>query len=287
MTTLRERMIKDMQLRGFSISTQKIYVYLIACLAKHYNLSPDKITGKEVQNYILFLMNKRKLHWSSVNQATCALRFFYGQTLQRSDIILSIPKRKTPKQLPEILSTEELERFFAVTQNRKHRAMFMTAYAAGLRVSEVVRLKVTDIDSSRMMIQIKKGKGQRDRYSILSAKLLKELRTYWEQYKPKEWLFPSYKQGYPLGKTTPQIIFMNSKKKAGITKKVSFHTLRHCFATHLLETGVNIRTIQILMGHSTIRTTSIYLHVARKNLTATQSPLELLDIPDIKLVKKI
>lgn len=161
----------------------------------------------------------------------------------------------------------------------------MTAYAAGLRIGEVVHLKIGDIDSSRMMIRIKNGKGQKDRYTMLSVRLLKELRSYWRAYHPQTWLFPGRKTESPLTVQTPRLVFQISRKKAGITKKVCFHTLRHCFATHLLEAGVDLRTIQILLGHSKIITTSMYLHVTRKNIAATQSPLDLLEIPDTRKIK--
>lgn len=282
MTTLREQMIRDMRLRRFAANTQKNYVSAVAKMAQHYNMSPCKIDGKKVQDYILYLMYERKLAWSSVNIVTSALRFLYNQTLNRADIALAIPSRKTPKPLPEILSAEELQRLFAVVRNGKHRMIFMTAYAAGLRIGEVVHLKIGDIDSSRMMIRIKNGKGQKDRYTMLSVRLLKELRSYWRAYHPQTWLFPGRKTESPLTVQTPRLVFQISRKKAGITKKVCFHTLRHCFATHLLEAGVDLRTIQILLGHSKIITTSMYLHVTRKNIAATQSPLDLLEIPDTR-----
>lgn len=282
MSTLREQMIQDMQLRRFSNHTQKAYVNAVAGLAQHYHLSPDKLNRQKLRDYILFLINERKLAWSSVNVAVAGLSFFYTHTLRWRNILFSIPSRKTPRRLPEIFSRSELLRLFANVNNQKHRILMMTAYAGGLRISEVIRLKVTDIDSARMMIRIEKGKGEKDRYTILSPRLLTELRSYWRAYRPTIWLFPRGKSTHLLSRETPHLIFRKTKEKAGITKKVTFHSLRHSFATHLLETGVDIRTIQILLGHSSIVTTARYLHVARKNLDSAQSPLDLLHVPDFK-----
>ena len=195
---------------------------------------------------------------------------------------LAIPPRKQKKQLPEILSTEELERLFASAANPKHRMMLMTTYAGGLRVSEVVRLKVNHIESDRMMIRVDDGKGNKDRYTILSERLLKELRIYWTMYHPTLWLFPSKDPNKPMHIGTAQKIYYTAKKRAKIKRAKGIHTLRHCFATHLLEAGEDLPTIQILMGHTSITTTMVYLHVTRKKLASTRSPFDLLEIPDGK-----
>ena len=247
-------------------------------LAKFYNQSPEKIDKQKIQEYLLYLMKDRKLSWSSCNVAVSGLRFFYTQTLGMDAMFLNIPPRKKNSTLPEILSAEELERLFAALTNQKHRTLLMTTYAAGLRVSEVVSLKVTDIDSQRMMIRVQQGKGRKDRYTILSQRLLKELRIYWRMYRPSEWLFSSRNPEHPLTDRTAQIIYYNAKDKAGIKKGKGIHTLRHCFATHLLEAGVDLRTIQMLMGHTSIMTTMVYLQVTRKHLSSIQSPLDLLEI---------
>lgn len=282
MTYLRKKMTAEMQLRRFSANTQESYLRSVSGLASHYRISPDKISGCQLKSYVLFLTNKRKLKWSSINAITAGIRFFYAETLDRRDLALSIPQRKTPRHLPEILSKSELLMLFSSVKNHKHRTILMTTYGGGLRISEVLRLKVGDIDSSRMMIRIEKGKGNKDRYTILSPRLLAELRSYWLEYRPDHWLFPNKITKERLTRSTPHLIFKAAKKKASITKKVTFHSLRHAFATHLLEADVDIRTIQILLGHSSITSTAKYLHVARKDLGSVKSPLDLLHVPDLK-----
>jgi site-specific recombinase XerD len=189
-----------------------------------------------------------------------------------------MPPYKKVNKLPEILSTDEVERLLCAVTNQKHRTVLMSAYAAGLRLSEIVNLKLGDIDSKRMMIHVKQGKGSKDRYTILSKRLLEQLRIYWKGYRPSEWLFSGRKPGQPISPSTAAAIYYNAKDKAGIKKGKGIHTLRHCFATHLLEAGVDLRTIQVLMGHSSIMTTIIYLKVSRKRLSSVQSPLDLLNI---------
>jgi site-specific recombinase XerD len=273
-------MIKEMTIRGFSPRTQEAYLSAVAGLAKHYRQSPDKITKGMIREYLLYLIQERKLAWDSCNVAVSGIRFFYTHTLGRKSVSLSIPPRKKVRKLPEILGAEELESLFAALSNQKHRTLLMTTYSAGLRLSEVVHLRVTDIDSKRMMIRVQQGKGRRDRYTILSKRLLTELRAYWRMYRPPVWLFYGTKKTRPLTDRSAQAIYYNAKKKAGITKGKGIHMLRHCFATHLLEAGVNLRTIQMLMGHTSIMTTMIYLQVTRKQISSTQSPLDLLEIPE-------
>jgi len=192
----------------------------------------------------------------------------------------AIPPRKTPQQLPEVLGRQELERLFLCTPNAKHRVVLMTTYAAGLRASEALHLQAKDIDSGRMMIRVRQGKGEKDRYTLLSNRLLEELRCYWRQYRPRPWLFPGQEATRPLTYRSAIALFTKAKENAGITKQGGLHMLRHSFATHLLEAGVDTRTIQLLMGHSSIRTTVRYLQLTCKTIGATQSPLDLLDIPD-------
>jgi len=284
MTQLRKKMIADMQLRRFSEATQESYIRSVSRLAGYYHISPDKINGSQLKDYVLFLTNRRNLSWSSINTITAGIRFFYTNILGRKDISLAIPPRKTPRRLPEVFSRSELLSLFSSTANLKHRTILMTAYGCGLRVSEVISLKVANIDSSRMMVKIEHGKGDKDRYTILSPRLLKELRSYWKVYHPdpKSWLFVNRSTKERLTRATPQLVFKKAKNKAGIKKNVTFHSLRSSFATHMLEAGVNIRTIQILLGHSSITSTSKYLHVARKDLGSVKSPLDLLYVPDIK-----
>jgi len=281
MTPLRQKMINEMTLRRFAPKTQEAYVAAVAGLARYYKQSPEKIDKQMIQDYLLYLMEDRKLSWNSCNVAVSGIRFFYTQTLGMDSIYLSIPPRKSDSILPEIFSVEELEKLFSALSNQKHRTMLMTTYAAGLRVSEVVGLKVTDIDSNRMMIRVKQGKGRKDRYTILSRKLLAELRIYYRMYRPPIWLFYSGKKTKrPLCVNTPQRVYTQAKEKAGLTKGKGIHTLRHCFATHLLEAGVDLRTIQMLMGHCCITTTMTYLQVTRKHLGSVKSPLDLLDIAE-------
>ena len=284
MTPLRKKMIADMQLRRFSANTQESYVRSVLGLARHYHKSPDNIDIEQLKEYVLFLTNEKNLSWSSINTITAGIRFLFEQTM-RKDIALAIPPRKTPRHLPEILSRDELVNLFGSVKNLKHRLVLMTAYACGLRIGEVVNLKVNDIDSSRMMIRICQAKGAKDRYTVLSPHLLVELRSYWKMYRPSLWLFPNEKTKEKLTRSTPRLVFKAAKKKAGITKNVTFHSLRHAFASHLLEAGVDIRTIQILLGHSSITSTAKYLHVARKDLGSAKSPLDLLYIPDPKSFK--
>lgn len=279
-------MINEMTLRRFSLKTQEAYVAAVAGLARYYKQSPEKINKQMIQDYLLYLMQKRKLAWSSCNVVVSGLVFFYSKTLGMDSMYLSMPPRKKDNKLPEILSAEELEQLFAALTNQKHRTVLMTTYAAGLRVSEVVGLKVTDIDSKRMMIRIEQGKGRKDRYTILSERLLKELRIYWRMYRPSSWLFYSTRREKPLTDRSAQRIYYHAKDEAGIQKGKGIHTLRHCFATHLLEAGVDLRVIQMLMGHKSILTTMGYLQVTRKHLSSAQSPLDLLKIPEnTKLLK--
>ncbi|MHB8280904.1 MAG: tyrosine-type recombinase/integrase [Candidatus Humimicrobiaceae bacterium] len=286
MTPLRSKMIEEMQLRRFSINTQESYLRSVRELAKHYNKSPDSISTEKIKEYVLFLTNEKKLCWGSINAITAGIRFFYTQTLKREDIALAIPPRKTPRRLPEVLGADELVRLFESVNNIKHKTILITAYACGLRVSEVINLKVGDIDSSRMVVRVEHGKGDKDRYTILSPRLLKQLRLYWLKYRPKHWLFFNQISKDKLSRATPQLVFKAAKKKAKIDKNVTFHSLRHGFATNLLEAGTDIRTIQILMGHSSISSTSIYLHVARKDLGSLKSPLDLLYVLNPKSLTK-
>lgn len=279
MSVLRAKMVREMQLRRLAPTTQKAYVRLVAELARFYRRSPDQLNHEEVKSYLLHLMRVRKLDWSTVNTASCAIRFFFSEVLGKPEVAWAIPPRKRPSRLPEVLSAEEVQRLFAAAGCLKHRVLLMTTYAAGLRVSEVVALKVADIDSSRRMLRVRAGKGEKDRYTVLSPRLLRELRVYWRVYRPAEWLFPGGTAGRPIGPGTAGKVYRTAKEKAGITKRGGIHTLRHCFATHLLEAGVDVRTIQLLMGHNSIRTTIHYVHLTAKTLAGTPSPLDLLAPP--------
>ena len=281
MTELRQKMIDDMKLRRFAQKTQDAYVGAVAGLARHYKQSPDLLDKEKIQKYLLHLMEERHLAWSTCNVAVAAMRFFYTQTLGWDAVHLGIPPMRSQTKLPEIFSFEELERLFKCATSLKNRVLLMTTYGAGLRVSEVVNLKLSDIDSSRMTIKVCQGKGNKDRYTILSSRLLTELRVYYREYKPPVWLFYGSYTGEQMSVGTAQTLYYTAKERAGITKKGGIHTLRHCFATHLLEAGVDLRTIQSLMGHSSLITTMGYLRVTSKKLSATKSPLDLIETPAV------
>lgn len=278
MGMLRDRMIRELRLRRYAPGTQKSYLEAVVGLTKHFRIAPDQLSAKQVQDYLLYLMMERKLHWNTVNTICSGLTFFYTQTLKRPDVAAAMPLRRTPRQLPEVLSALELQALFAAADNQQHRALLMTTYGGGLRVSEVIKLRPRDIDSQRMMIRVVAGKRARDRYTLLSVRLLEELRAYWRAYRPLTWLFPARRPEKPFNDDKAREVFNRAKAKAGIRKAGSIHLLRHCFATHLLEAGVDLRTIQILMGHASIDSTIWYLHVTRKKLDATQNPLDLLDL---------
>ena len=269
-------MIRDMQLRRLADRTQESYLYAVTGLAQYYKESPDRITEKKVQDYLLYLLNERKLSWSACDLYASALEFFYRVTLGRPLTQFRLPPRQHAQRLPEILSAQELERLFAAAENPKHRAMLMTAYDGGLRLSEVLRLKVADIDSQRMTLRVEQGKRNKDRYTLLSQRLLEQLRAYWKRYRPAVWLFPGRDPQKPLTPSSLGQIYTRAKQKAGIRKEGGMHTLRHCFGTHLLEAGEDLRTIQVLMGHKNLQSTARYLQMSSRKLQATRSPLDLL-----------
>ena len=277
MGVLRERMEREMVLRRMTFRTRRSYTEAVAALAKYYRRSPALLNEEEIQSYLLYLIEERKLAHSSCKVALHGLRFFYHETLKREDLNFDVPRARTPQKLPEILSREEIEHLFAAATQFKHRVLLMTAYAAGLRVSEVCALKVGDIDSQRMTIRVEQGKGNKDRYSLLSPQLLKDLRHYWQMDRPRVWLFPAVRSpDRPMHPHTAQKIYYMARDKAKITKRCGIHGLRHAFATHLLEAGTDVHTIQRLMGHSDIQTTMRYFHLAQQKIAATRSPLELL-----------
>jgi integrase/recombinase XerD len=277
MGVLRERMEREMVLRRLALRTQRSYAEAVAALAKHYRCSPDRLTQDQIQGYLLYLIEERKLARSSCLVALHALRFFYHHTLRREDLKFGVPRSRMPQKLPQIMSREEIERLLTTPRQLKHRVLLMTTYAAGLRVSEVCALKVTDIDGQRMTIRVEQGKGQKDRYSLLSPRLLGDLRHYWKIDRPALWLFPAARSAdRPMNPHTAQKVFYAARDQAGITKLGGIHALRHAFATHLLEAGVDVHTIQRLMGHGDIHTTMRYVHLAQHKVTATPSPLELL-----------
>jgi len=274
MGRLRDQMLKEMELRNFSPRTVQAYVGHVTAFTRLFGKSPAQMAEKEIRDYLHHLRAERKLSWSNVNIAYSALKFFYVSTLHREWQVDKIPRPKTEKKLPVVLSLSEVKRILDATPNLKHRVILMTTYSAGLRVSETAHLKVTDIDSKRMQIRVEQGKGKRDRYTLLSEALLKDLRAYWRVCRPRVWLFPSNRKGYPISTSTIQKIFKEAKREARIRKSASPHTLRHSFATHLLESGTDLYTIQKLLGHSSLKTTSVYLHIQRHNLENIINPLD-------------
>ena len=278
MSHLRKQMTDDMTIRGLAQSTQETYLRAVAGLAKFHRQRPDALSDKDVQRYLVHLIEERRLSASTCNSVVNGLRFFYHTTLGREQAAFQLPCRKEPQRLPEILSREEVARIFRVTSNRKHRTLLKTAYAAGLRVSETVHLRLGDIDSERMTIRIEQGKRMKDRYALLSQRLLEALREYWLAYRPKHWLFPGQNADAPLSRMTAHRIFHAAKTKASISKPGGIHLLRHAFATHLLEAGTDLHTIQRLLGHTNISTTMRYFHLAQRHLMKTPSPLDLLEM---------
>jgi len=280
MSPLRKQMEADMAMRGLAYRTRETYVESVAKLAKFYGRGPDRISEAEVQRYLLHLLEERRLAHSSCNVVVSALEFFYRTTLKRRETEFCLPRPKVPAKLPQILSREEVAALIEKTTNLKHRALLMATYGGGLRLLEVCHLKLCDIDSHRMTLRVEQGKGAKDRYTLLSPRLLVELRRYWCVYRPQRWLFPSPRDPeQPHSAHTAHRIFHAAKDRAGITKAGGIHALRHAFATHLLEAGVDVHTIQRLMGHGSLSTTARYFHLAQKHLSATASPLELLERP--------
>jgi site-specific recombinase XerD len=243
-------------------------------VAKHFRKSPAELGDEEIRAYLHYLMEERKVSQSVLVQTYSALKFFFEKTLQKQWNAFRIPRCKQRRKLPGVLTREEVKSILSATKNLKHRAILMTIYGAGLRIGEVTRLKVSDIDSGRMMIRVNEGKGLKDRYSLLGERNLEMLRLYWKAYRPLEWLFPGRNASEPVSISAIQRVFKTSLEKAGIKKKASVHTLRHCFATHLLESGTDLYYIQRLLGHKSASTTSVYLHITGKDIGKIKSPID-------------
>jgi integrase/recombinase XerD len=274
MSTLREQMLADLQLKGLTPKTQKIYLREVRNYAKHFNKSPEQLGEKELREYLLYLLNDRKLAKGTYRFYYQGLKFLYKNTLKREDVVEKIRCPRGEKRLPVVLDLAEVKTLLSVMENLKHRAILMVTYSAGLRISETARLKVSDIDSKRMMVRVQQGKGGKDRYTILSQTALECLRQYWRAYRPKEWLFEGQKEGTHVCISSIRQIFLEAKERAGITKQASPHTLRHSFATHLIESGTSLHHVQLLLGHRSPTTTTVYLHVSRMNLAQVTSPLD-------------
>jgi len=269
-------MLQDMQIRNFAAGTQQAYINSVAKFAKHFDRSPELLGPEEIRAYQIYLVEEKQAGWGAFNNAVSALRFLYRTTLAKDWRIELIPFPHREKKLPVVLSTDEVQRFLAAIPSLKHRAMLVTAYAAGLRISEVAHLQVEDIDSSRMVIRIRQSKGHKDRYVMLSPRLLELLRTYWKAARPTTWLFPGRDGEGPITRRGIAWACQQARVAAGLGKNVTVRSLRHSFATHLLEAGRDVRTIQLLMGHASLRTTALYMHVASTTINSTPSPLDSL-----------
>jgi site-specific recombinase XerD len=273
-------MTEDMQVRNLALNTQASYLQQVSLFARHFNKSPEALGPEEIRTYQVYLTNERKLAPGSILIATAALRFLYKVSLKKDwafeDVI---PAPKKPQKLPVVMSPEEVLHFLSCVGGTMHRAILTTCYAAGLRISEVVRLKPTNIDSQRMVIRVEQGKGQKDRYVMLSPKLLEILRGWWRVNKPRHWLFPSDLPGRHISKDAVEQACQKARRLSGIRKPITPHCLRHAFAVHLLESGTDVRTIQLLLGHRSLATTARYLRIATSKVCSTSSPLDLLPRP--------
>lgn len=276
MGEMRDRMEKELKLRGYSPRTINAYLRVVHNFVRHHRRPAETMGSTEARAYLLHLIEERNLAWSTVNQAVCALRFYYGQVLRRPFEVEMIPYQKRKRRLPFALSEREVAALLAGESNLKHRTILMTMYSGGLRLREAIQLRPADIDSPGMRIRIRAGKGGKERYVMLAATLLEALRRYFKQYRPEQWLFYGQTKAQPIDARTVQRIIAKAARAAGIGKPVTTHTLRHSFATHLLDRGTNLRYIQELLGHSSIRTTMIYTHVSRQALTKVASPLDWL-----------
>lgn len=280
MTPLRRRFIDDLRLKNFSNGTIKVYVHAVKKFVLFLGHSPDESTAEDVRAFMLHQLD-RGLSRSYCVILRNALRHLYQDTLGRTDELKAVPRPKRERRLPVVLSRQEVQRLFAVVRNIKHKALFMMAYDAGLRLSEVLNLRIEDIDSGRMVIRICQAKGKKDRYGRLSKGLLTLLREYWRVCRPESFLFPGACLHKRYDVSTPGQILKKLCRKAGISKSVSMHTLRHSFATHLLEAGTNLRVIQQLLGHSNIQTTCLYTYISIEELRKAPSPMELLQDPEV------
>lgn len=272
---LRRRMIEDMTVRNLSPATQRSYVHAVSKFSRFFSRSPDRLDLEDVRAFQVHLA-AGGVSWAALNQTVCALRFFYGVTLGKADVPERIAYARQPRALPVVLSTDEVVRFLEAVPSLKSRTALTTAYATGLRASEAVHLKIGDIDSSRKVIRVEHGKGGKDRYVMLSPQLLGILRTYWRLARPTTWLFPGREESRPIDPQVLHAACRSARAAAGLDKQVTVHTLRHSFATHLLEAGTDIRIIQALLGHNNLSTTARYTQVAASTIGRTASPLDRL-----------
>lgn len=278
MTPLRQRLIDDLRLRNYSPRTIEAYVAGVARLAKHFQRSPDQLGVEDLRQFQLHLLEQR-VSWSLFNVVVCSLRFFYGTTLGRPDIVPFIAYGKRQSSLPTVLDIEEVRLLFGAADPGRDRVLLQTAYACGLRITELIHLQVADIDSARMVVVVRQGKGNKDRQVPLSPRLVDELRCYWRSHRSRTWLFPGQSPDRPLDPSGVQRMFRIALRRAGIAKRATPHTLRHSYATHLLEAGTDLATVQRLLGHGSLSTTAHYLHVSRRHLAKTPCLLDLIAVP--------
>lgn len=264
---------KQLSLEGYSKKTEKVYISHIRQFSRVINKKLSQTTDAEIKEYLLDLLDQDLSH-SFVNQGISAIKFLARKVLKDKDVSVKLSRPQKEKKLPKVLSKKEVAKILDCLDNPKHKTILYVIYSAGLRVSEVVKLKMDDIDSNRMLIRVIQGKGRKDRYTILSNSCLKQIKKYYELYQPKDWLFPGMKEGRHLTARSVQRIFKKACRKANIKKKVSVHTLRHSFATHLLEKGTDLRYIQKLLGHKSSTTTEIYTHVSKRDIANIESPLD-------------
>jgi integrase/recombinase XerD len=276
MTSLRQRMLEDMRIRNLSPTTRKRYVDRVAAFANHFNKSPSLLGAEDIRVFLHYLVREKKLSSSSINVTVSALRFLYKVTLGCAWDVEKIHYARREKRLPVVLSPEEVTQFLKAVESKKHKVILMTVYATGLRILETTSLKTSDIDSQRMTIRVRQGKGKRDRFVMLSGKLLTILREYWKDFRPSSWMFYGKTKNDPVSAGTVRQVCRLASYESGLKKRVTPHILRHSFATHLLESGTNLRTIQILLGHKSPKSTTLYTHIAVQNLKATTSPFDSL-----------
>lgn len=290
MTHLRTMMLEELQRRNYAPSTVKAYLRIIQEFANHFQQPPNRLGPQHLRQYQAFLFRDRKLGAGTVQQHVAALRFFYGKTLKRRYLLEEIPRPKRHRKLPEILSLEEVAQLIDAARNLFHRTLLMTLYSTGMRRAELCRLQVRDIDSQRMVIHIRHGKGGHDRDVPLSETLLQTLRVYWRWMKPKNYLFPGtvnhWRADVPVTTKVPWEACREAAQRAGITKRISPHTLRHSYATHLLEAGADLHTIQVLLGHRKLEHTIVYLHLSRKHLTAVANPLDTIPVSSPESIQR-
>lgn len=280
MTPLRRRMLEDMQIRNLALNTQKSYVQHVSLFARHFHRSPEDLGPGEIRTYQVYLTNEKQLAPASIGVAIAALRFLYTVTLKkRWDVEAVLPTPQQAKTLPVILSPEEVRHFLSCVPRRKGRTVLTACYAAGLRISEAIALKPTDVDSQRMTLRVRQGKGRKDRYVMLSEQLLESLREWYRAARPKQWLFPGAIPGSHITREGVWEACRSGAQRSGLSKPVTPHSLRHAFAVHLLEQGTDLRTIQLLMGHRSLSTTARYLRIAVSQVCTTRSPLDLLPHP--------